>query len=154
MVGGHYDHWRIETTSFAVRWPESFALVSPPEPRRLSAFDFRGPERSLLYVQGPFMRKRIPSVAAIAAPGQTILRRGLRKDWLRVVRPGAKRPDWLWVELGYDHEGQPWRQLHRFVPLDATRGFIVTAQSPQTQAAPTAKAAEEVATSLSPFKPD
>jgi hypothetical protein len=71
----------------------------------------------------------------MAAPGQRVLRHG---------------PSW--VELGYAHEGQAWRQTHRLAAADAGRLCLVTAQAPEAHFAAADRAAEEVADSVAPFE--
>ena len=95
LPGPGWDHWRIETTVFTARWPESFALASAPSPG--PPFDLHGPGGALLWVQGPVLLDRLPAPPAMAGAGQRVRRHG----WSS--RGG-------WVELAYDRDGVPWRQ--------------------------------------------
>jgi hypothetical protein len=135
LPGPGLDHWAIETTVFTVGWPASFALGSSPDP---PGFELLGPGRAMVYVQGPFPRPRLPTLDAMAAPGQAVRRQG------RTAR-------WAWVELEYRHEGTPWRQTHRVVDFRDDQVCVVTSQAPLGQATPADAAADEVAASLTPF---
>jgi hypothetical protein len=136
VEGPKQDHWRIETAAFTVRWPEGLVLQSNPTP---PGFDLLGPEETHIYVsvQGPILRSRLPALDAMAAPGQHVRRQG-------------QSPRWSWVELEYQHEGQPWRQKHHLVDL-AGRVCLVTAQAPEAWFGPAEAAGGAVADSLEPF---
>src|SRR5262249_2669766 len=135
LEGPGWDHWRIETTVFTARWPESFALTSAPTPG--PPFDLHGPDGAFLFTQGPFAVGRLPALTEMAAPGQTVLRHG-------------RSPMGGWVELEYLHDGAPWRQTHRVVEHGGGYALVVTAQAPERWATLTDAAAEEFATSLRP----
>jgi hypothetical protein len=127
------DHWRIETAVFTTQWPDGFIVVSEPKP---PGFYLRGPSEGLIYLQGPFPRERLPALTAMAAPGQTI--RGHGEDW---------------VELSYQHDAVAWVQKHRLVAFEG-KALVVTSQTPESGAEITTVAAEQVASSLAPYKND
>jgi hypothetical protein len=127
--------WRIETSPYSVEWPEGFEIGSPPEGDNSSPFHLWGPDRSLIYPQGPLNRDRIPALTELAGPGQTILDQ----------QSGSCFDT---VDLAYRHEGVDWRQSHHLVPFGESRVLIVTAQSPATHARLTRQAAEAVARSV------
>jgi hypothetical protein len=133
QVGPSHAHWRIEIAVFSTRWPDGFIVVSEPKP---PGFYLRGPNEGLIYLQGPFPRERLPALTAMAAPGQTI--RGHGEDW---------------VELSYEHDGVAWVQRHRLVDFEGN-ALVVTSQSPESGAEITDVAAEQVASSLAPYKHD
>lgn len=152
IPGAGHDHWRIETTVFTARWPESFSPASPPPgPGMPSPFDLHGPEGSLIYVQGPLPRRQVRSLARMAAPGQAIRRHGRSSGRSWWPLRGDRHPGWSWVELGYLHEGAPWRQVYRLCDLGRGDACLVTAQSPERWADLTAQAAEELALSITRF---
>ena len=139
LPGPELDEWYIETSAYVCPWPEGFAFISSgaPDP---AVFYLTGPERSLLFVQGPFPIGRVPAPDAMVGPGQELLRKGQTTS-------GA------WVEVGYTYESQPWRQWHRVV----TRGnaaLVVTAQGPMGQADLVEAAAVTVAEGLMPYEED
>ncbi len=132
------DDWRIETTVFSIRWPEFFAMQSSPE-ATAPGFDLHGPDGTLLYIQGPLSPARLPALTSMAGPGQTVRRHG-------------HSPRWAWVELDYTHNGVPWQQTHRVVSLGSEQICVVTVQSPERLAGQVDIAAEEVASSLCPYR--
>ncbi len=136
LEGPVRDHWRIETTVFTARWPESFALTSAPSPG--PPFDLHGPDGALVFVQGPIGPARLPALTAMAGPGQKVKRHG-------------SSPGWGWVELEYTHEGIRWRQTHRVLEDGHGYALVVTAQTPERWAELTDAAAEVVAGSLRPY---
>lgn len=126
--------WRIETSPYSVKWPEGFEIESPPEGDD-SPFHLWGPDRSLIYPQGPLNRDRIPPLTELAGPGQTILAQ-------------QRLPAFDAVDLAYQHEGADWRQSHHLVPFSDDRVLIITAQAPADHAHLTRQAAEIVARSV------
>ncbi|GAA2074191.1 hypothetical protein [Actinomadura alba] len=127
--------WRIETSPYSVKWPEGFEIDSPPAGDNSSPFLLWGPDRSLIYPQGPWNRDRIPPLTELAGPGQTILSQ-------------ERGPDFDTVDLAYRHEGGDWRQSHHLVPFGDDRVLVITAQAPATHAELTRQAAETVARSV------
>lgn len=134
--GADYDHWRIETSLFNVRWPAGFALRSvadaPP------VFELTGPDGRLIWVQGPFDSAVVPSPDGLAAPDQTLER----------VVASAGGP---LVELRYEHGGRPWNMFHAVVDRFAGAVCIVTGQTPTEGREPVRRAVEELAASLTPL---
>ena len=110
-----FDEWYIETSVYVCPWPEGFSLISSGSPDP-AVFYLTGPERSLIFVQGPFPIGLIPAPDGMVGPGQILLRKGQTTS-------GA------WVEIGYTYEGQPWRQWHRVV-ASGDSALVVTAQGP------------------------
>jgi hypothetical protein len=137
LEGPGLDRWRVETTVFTCLWPEGFALASASSPG--PPFDLHGPGESLVFVQGPLAVARLPPLAGVA--GQTVRRQGR-----------SSLGDW--VELEYQHGGLPWRQTHRVVEDGQGYALVVSAQSPEAWAGLTDAAAEEVASSLAPYRGD
>src|SRR5262249_46522971 len=132
-----FDPWRIEAVVFTCRWPQSFVSASAPFPG--PPFDLHGLDGALLFVQGPVRLDRLPALTDMVGPGQTVKRHG-RSD------QGG------WVELAYVHDGNPWWQTHRVVEDGLGYALVVTAQTPERWAALAMAAAQEVATSLSPYR--
>lgn len=137
LPGPDIDSWRIETSVHVCPWPEGFALVSPPAGDPVP-FYLVGPGDAAVFVQGPFPATRVPPPGGMAAPGQTLLRQGL----------DGRGP---WAELGYDHEGEQWRQWHRVVAWGGDHVLVVTSQSPLVHADAASVAAAEVAEGLEPY---
>jgi hypothetical protein len=128
--------WTIETTPLAFAWPAGFALASWPDPRP-PAFGLHGPDDALITLQGPFRAGRLPAGGELAAPGQAVQREG-------------RTAGHYWVELAYLHEGRPWVQ-RQYVAALWEEGFVlVSTQAPQHRAEETARAADEVAATLTP----
>jgi hypothetical protein len=135
LQGPNERVWRIETSPYSVKWPEGFEIDSPPAGDSSSPFHLWGPDNSLIYLQGPLNRDRIPPLTELAGPGQTIL---------------AQQRDSAFdaVDLAYQHDGADWRQSHHLVPFTDDRVLIITAQTPATHANLTRQAAEIVARSV------
>jgi hypothetical protein len=134
LPGPDADHWVIETTIFAVCWPESFTLGSTPKP---PGFELIGPAGGMVFVQGPVHRSHLPPPTDMVGPGQVVRRQG-------------QSDRWAWVELEYSHEGAAWRQVHRVVSLAGDHAFVVTSQALVGQTTLAEQAADEVAASLRP----
>lgn len=134
--GPDLDHWRVETAVFTCRWPDGLTIEFDPNP---PGFYFRGPDGSLVYLQGPVPTERLPPLLEMTGPGQAV--RGYGHEGLIG-----------WVELAYEHDGQAWRQTHRV--LDDGQGYamVVTCQPPAESAGQASAAAREVAESLRPFE--
>jgi hypothetical protein len=60
--GPDLEDWRVETAVFTACWPDGFVMVSDPQP---PGFSFRGPDESLIYVQGPVPTERLPPLTAM-----------------------------------------------------------------------------------------
>jgi len=110
--------WSIETTAFAMGWPEGFALQSSPAPETPPGYDLVAPGGVLLFPQGPFPAGRVGDRQALVGPGQ------------RVVGEGAEGGV-DWIELAYRHEQTAWRMRHALVPLGAT-ALVLTLQAPES----------------------
>src|SRR5438445_1255340 len=67
--GPNFDHWRMVTSVYSVRWPEGFAVGSTTDP---PGFDFIGPNGTLIYLQGPFDCSHVPPFEEMASPEQQI----------------------------------------------------------------------------------
>ncbi len=132
--GSDRDHWRVETTVFTIRRLAGFALESSAGPGP-PGFHLHGPDATLLYVQGPFPRGRLPAPSAMAGPGQTVRRHGDS-----------------WVELEYFHEGTPWRQTHWLVGFLQDHAYVVSVQAPERLSGLAEAAVAEVAESLEPYQ--
>lgn len=128
LEGPGWDHWRIETSVYSVRWPEGFAVQSTPDP---PGFELIGPGDTLIYLQGPLERRNLPNLDRMIGPGQTIHQLG--SDW---------------VELDYLHESAPWRQTHRLLDFGPNDAVVVTSQAPQKWGRLIDVAAVQVAESL------
>jgi hypothetical protein len=135
--GPHLDHWRVETTVFTCRWPEGFTLASPASPG--TPFELHGPDGALVYVQGPIRVDRLPPLTEMVGPGQSVRCHG------RTARGG-------WVELEYEHQGQPWRQTHRAMEDASGYALVVSAQAPVGAAGLAEAAAVDAAASLAPYE--
>ncbi len=79
--------------------------------------------------------ERTPPPEGLAAPGQTILSITELGEWAR-------------IELAYEHEGQPWRQIHRIRDTGPERKIGVTSQAPLSVAPEAGAAGDLVATSM------
>lgn len=152
-TGAAYNHWRVETHVLTVRWPEGFALESTssaPPP-----FDLVAGSGARIWIQGPLPAGNLPPLEQMAAAGQTVL---------EVTNTLAGQM----VELGYQHEGAPWRQFHcrvdridpppsgplaLFQRLRPRYVVVVSGQAPEPDAERTRRAIMEVATSLTPCPP-
>lgn len=130
------DHWRVEMAVFIYRWPNGFGVESDRSP---PGFYIRGPDDSLVYLQGPVSTERLPPLPEMIGPGQTVL------GHEREGRVG-------WVELAYEHDGQVWRQTRRVVNDGQGFALVVTCQSPEAFSEQASAAAREVVASLRPYK--
>jgi hypothetical protein len=109
-------------------WPDGYSLESSTNPRDRTAFYLHGDAGQLIFPQGP---AKVAGPEALVAPGQTVLRR-----WSAA---GAEV-----VELGYQHDGEPWWQAHFLMPFGEDRTLVLTAQSRSADAAGTCTAAESM----------
>ncbi len=130
--------FRVETTAFTIGWPADFDIVST-EPGGPSPFDFVRNDGCLVYVQGPLSLARVPKLEAMCAPGQRIVDRGTHATG-------------EWVELVYEHDGRMHWQRHTTVSWGRESMMIVTAQSPEGQAAKTRAAAAFASGTLEPWR--
>jgi hypothetical protein len=139
LPGPELDEWYIETSAYVCPWPEGFSFISSgaPDP---AVFYLTGPDRSLVFVQGPFPVGRVPAPDAMVGPGQVLLRKG-------------QTTSGTWVEIGYTYEGQPWRQWHRVVARGDS-ALVVTAQGPVCHVGLVEAAAVTVAEGLMPYEDD
>jgi hypothetical protein len=133
--GPRHDCWRLETDPFSCDWPEGFALWDQSRP-----FSLHGRESSLIWIQGPVPAKNVPPPERLAASGQSIISIADLESWTR-------------IELAYEHNGQPWRQVHRVRDAGPTHKIGVTSQAPLPVAAETHAAGDLVATSMRPNQP-
>lgn len=127
--------WRIETSPFSLDWPDGFTIESAPADDNSSPFLLFGPAGSVIYLQGPYALDRIPPLAQLAGPGQTLVDQ--RTEAAFDV-----------VELAYELDGDAWRQCHHLVNLDDEYRLVITAQTPATHGAEVRAAAELMARSL------
>lgn len=123
--GPAHEHWEIQTSVLNLRWPEGFVVQSPLERDDRTPFYLHGPGEATIFPQGPLPRDRFAEPEALVAPGQ------------RLLSAGADG-----VELGYDHEGESWWQLHRLLPYGTDRTLVITAQCLATHAGQTRTAIE------------
>jgi hypothetical protein len=107
--GPNHPFWVIETTGFKAAWPSGFSVESTVDP-----FCLVGEHDASIFVQGPV---HIDAPDAMVAAGQTVLAR-------RTSGPGVQV-----LELGYEHEGQPWWQGVYLYPRQDGRVLVFTAQS-------------------------
>ena len=128
--------WRIETARYGVNWPRGFSVESTGEGDPFAPFLLWGPDRSLIWIQGPILRERLTSLDALIGPGQSVADRD--------DTPGRQ-----YIDLDYQEEGAAWRQRHRLLDLDADHLLVVTAQAPLARAGVLLLAATEVADSFS-----
>jgi hypothetical protein len=128
-AGPASDHWRIETSVYSIRWPDMFAVQSTAEP---PGFDLVGPNEAMVFLQGPFDPRNLPPLTEMASPGQVVHRLGAN-----------------WVELDYQKDEAPWRQVHRLVGY-GDDVVVVTSQAPESWNALVGAAAIGVAESLMP----
>ncbi len=124
--GPDHPHWLLETSLFAMPWPDGYAVDSAPDPDDQTPFYLHGPAGELIFPQGP---ARVDGPDALVAPDQTVLRH-------RRV-PGAEV-----VEVGYQHDGEAWWQAHFLMRHDEHHTLVLTAQARQADA-PGALAAAE-----------
>lgn len=127
--GPEHPHWLLETSLFAMPWPDGYAVGSASDPADRTPFYLHGPAGELIFPQGP---APVAGPDALVAPGQTVLRR-----W---SMPGAAV-----VEVGYQHDGEVWWQAHVLMPYDEHRSLVLTAQARQACAAGALTAAEFMA---------
>lgn len=113
-----FDHWRIETYPFSIRWPRGFILrsvaESPPP-----AFELCGVDNSMIWIQGPFAENTLPPLDQLAGSGQTVLHKH--------SSPGGPI-----VELIYTHQGQSWTMFHCVIDRFPQGEALVSAQTPTT----------------------
>ncbi|MEV0128696.1 hypothetical protein AB0H83_09530 [Dactylosporangium sp. NPDC050688] len=126
--GPTHPYWLIETSQFAMAWPAGYALESPSDPHDGTPFYLHGPDEQLIFPQGPAV---VAGPDALVAPGQTVLQRG--------STAGAEV-----VEVGYQHEGEPWWQAHFLLPHGEHHTLVLTAQSRYADAAGTRAAAQSM----------
>lgn len=146
-----YDHWRVETYALTFRLPAGFALRSLPSDSQ-PPFELEGPDGARIWIQGPLRETAVPALDRMAGPNQTT-------DRIGECAGGPL------VELTYRHEGAPWRMFHCVVdrnpprrrsPLSFLRRepprylCLVSAQTPEAEAAAVRAAVAEVAASLTP----
>jgi hypothetical protein len=115
--GPEHAYWEIQTSVLNLRWPEGYFVQSPLAAADRTPFYLHGPGEATIFPQGPVPRDRYADPAALVAPGQSLLHAG----------DGT-------VELGYDHDGEPWWQAHRLLPYGEDRTLMITAQSLRTHA--------------------
>jgi hypothetical protein len=137
-AGPELDHLRIDTTVFTVRWPATLVLASPG-PDAPTPFDLHGPDGALVFVQGPYPAAQVPPPEALRGPEQQHLRSG--------ATAGRR-----WAEFGYTHEGRRWVQRQYVVPFGRSGVLLVSSQALEAHAALIAAAADEVASSLAPYR--
>ena len=139
LPGPELDEWYIETSVYVCPWPEGFSFISSgaPDP---AVFYLTGPDKALIFVQGPIPIGRVPKPEAMVAPGQVLLRKG-------------QSASGTWVEVGYTYEGQPWRQWHRVVARGDS-ALVVTAQGAEAHGGLVEAAAAIVAEGLMPYEED
>ncbi|SFO08890.1 hypothetical protein SAMN04489713_10457 [Actinomadura madurae] len=123
--------WRIETQLYSVTWPSGFTLECAGENDPFAPFLLWGPDKSLIWVQGPIRRTRLTAPSDLVGPGQ------------QVVDQQANS-----IELAYTEEGAPWRQSHHILDLDQDRLAIVTSQAPTPHATQTLKSGNQLAHSF------
>lgn len=115
--GPEEPRWELEVGGvYAVTWPTELTLRSWPEPEEPPFFMFEDEVGSLMYVQGPFSAREIPDRDGMVGEGQREVGRG---------EDGELR----WLDLGYDHHDEPWRQRHVLVPLTDSEVLVVSGQS-------------------------
>ena len=102
-------------------WPYPFDRVEH-RPGSSSPFLLVGPAGSAIYLQGPYARDRIPPLAQLVGPGQTLVDQ-------------QSEAAFDVVELAYEHAGGAWRQSHHLVNLDGEHRLVITAQTPATHGA-------------------
>ena len=131
--------WRVEVGGvYAVPWPAGVSVVSAPEPLEPPFFLFRIAAGALVYVQGPFAPGGAPSESALAGAGQTTVARGQR---------GPAR----WVELAYEHDGEPWRQRHYLRPFGGGASIAVSTQAREALAPRVHEIADQVVAAIAPY---
>lgn len=128
--------WRIETQRYSVRWPSGFLLESAGENDPFAPFLLWGKDKSLIWVQGPIPRTRLPDASRLVGPGQKV--------------EMASRDA---VVLSYLEDGGSWFQQHRILDLDADTVVVVTSQAPIAHAEQTLLAGEHIAGSFQPSRP-
>ncbi|MGA5305734.1 hypothetical protein ACPCHT_37970 [Nucisporomicrobium flavum] len=128
--------WRVETSVFRVRWPLGLTLESPQDASDGTPFYLQGPGQATIFPQGPVARARLADPDALVAPGQRVLRRHTDDVGVTVV------------ELGYEHDGEPWWQAHWTIPYGDDQYLVMTAQSPAAEAEQTREAAVTVVESV------
>lgn len=74
----------------------------------------------MLYVQGPFLNAHAPRLEALIGPGMEAVGRASLDGGAGAIQA---------IELGYQHDGQPWRQWRYLVPIGAEQVVLITAQT-------------------------
>lgn len=95
----------------------------------------------MLYVQGALESSRIPAMASLVAPGQTLTRTDTFAGMHGVIEC---------IELAYEHQGVAWVQWRARVPRNDGFVGLVTAQAPSVRRDRMRAALEQVARSLVP----
>ncbi len=131
------DDFRVETSVYAVGWPVGFDVISA-DPGGPSPFDFVTDGGSLVYVQGPLRRSRVPKLQGMVAPGQRLIEHGVHASG-------------EWIELSYEHGGQAHWQRHATVQWARETVLVITAQALAGQVELTRKAASLALATLRPM---
>jgi hypothetical protein len=127
--------WFIRTTTYQVKWPPGFKMVSTTSPSQWP-FELQGLEGSMIFLRGPLRgAKDVPTPPQLVAPDQ------------KVVNEGSLGHS-IWIELEYRYEGAVWRQRHYYGILAKETVVLVTGQAPATHAAELAKACDLIVESL------
>lgn len=77
---------------------------------------------------------------ALVAAGQRVLDQRVADDGSRVI------------ELGYQHNEEPWGQGHWTIPYDSDRGLVLTARALLAHSTQTREAAEVIAASFERYQ--
>lgn len=122
-------------------WPENTALWSTDESVNwaIELTIAGGPLDQMLYVQGPFLTRDAPSLDAMIAPGMQMVGRASLDGSAGAIQA---------IELGYQHEGLPWRQWRYLVPIGPEHVVLVTAQTDAEGYAAMLELGQAVATRL------
>jgi hypothetical protein len=134
--GPSHPCWFVETSAFRLRWPIEFTVESPQEQDDGTPFYLHGPGEATIFPQGPVSKERLVDPHALVAAGQTVLDQRVADDGSRLI------------ELGYQHNEEPWWQGHWTIPYDSGRFLIFTAQALLAHRTQTREAAEVIAASF------
>lgn len=132
-AGPNLEDWQLETSVFACAWPDEYAICSNNFPNDPAPFDLIGPNGEMIYVQTP---AHIPDLEAMRTPDQAI-------------QQLQRTSDSEWIELAYQHDGQPWCQRHEVITVLGRR-LAVTTQAPSQYFELAVRSSQEVVRSFSP----
>lgn len=112
--------WSLASRYFYLEWPRELTVWSTPtEVSWPFEMTIRGDELDeMIYVQGPF-RGTGPEPAQLVGGGMSSAGSG-------ELRAGPQPIQW--IELAYEHAGEPWRQRRCWVRLQEGT-FLVTSQA-------------------------